>query len=93
MFYLGIKCPICHMLSGEIVYTYILPKYADELDQLVWYGHCTECGAYTDLTLTPEEASERFKHGQGAYRDWETDRKSTRLNSSHLKLSRMPSSA
>ena len=28
-----------------------------------------------------------------AYRDWETDRKSTRLNSSHLKLSRMPSSA
>ena len=30
---------------------------------------------------------------QTAYRDWETDRKSTRLNSSHLKLSRMPSSA
>ena len=29
----------------------------------------------------------------GDYRDWETDRKSTRLNSSHLKLSRMPSSA
>ena len=27
------------------------------------------------------------------YRDWETDRKSTRLNSSHLKLHRMPSSA
>ena len=27
------------------------------------------------------------------YRDWETDRKSTRLNSSHLKLSSMPSSA
>ena len=30
---------------------------------------------------------------QTNYRDWETDRKSTRLNSSHLKLSRMPSSA
>ena len=30
---------------------------------------------------------------KAAYRDWETDRKSTRLNSSHLKLSRMPSSA
>ena len=27
------------------------------------------------------------------YRDWETDRKSTRLNSSHRSLSRMPSSA
>ena len=29
----------------------------------------------------------------GKYRDWETDRKSTRLNSSHRSLSRMPSSA
>ena len=28
-----------------------------------------------------------------AYRDWETDRKSTRLNSSHRSLARMPSSA
>ena len=28
-----------------------------------------------------------------AYRDWETDRKSTRLNSSHITRSRMPSSA
>ena len=27
------------------------------------------------------------------YRDWETDRKSTRLNSSHEIPSRMPSSA
>ena len=29
----------------------------------------------------------------GRYRDWETDRKSTRLNSSHSGESRMPSSA
>ena len=29
----------------------------------------------------------------GGYRDWETDRKSTRLNSSHSAKSRMPSSA
>ena len=28
-----------------------------------------------------------------AYRDWETDRKSTRLNSSHSAKYRMPSSA
>ena len=27
------------------------------------------------------------------YRDWETDRKSTRLNSSHSRAARMPSSA
>ena len=31
--------------------------------------------------------------GNLAYRDWETDRKSTRLNSSHSAKSRMPSSA
>ena len=30
---------------------------------------------------------------QPVYRDWETDRKSTRLNSSHSRASRMPSSA
>ena len=31
--------------------------------------------------------------GRVSYRDWETDRKSTRLNSSHEFVSRMPSSA
>ena len=31
--------------------------------------------------------------GKMQYRDWETDRKSTRLNSSHSGESRMPSSA
>ena len=36
-------------------------------------------------------ANEKTKNG--GYRDWETDRKSTRLNSSHRSLSRMPSSA
>ena len=30
---------------------------------------------------------------KGYYRDWETDRKSTRLNSSHSGESRMPSAA
>ena len=34
------------------------------------------------------DTPERF-----SYRDWETDRKSTRLNSSHEIPSRMPSSA
>ena len=34
-----------------------------------------------------------YVYGWGQYRDWETDRKSTRLNSSHSAKSRMPSSA
>ena len=46
----------------------------------------------------PHEAGAKLDAGkpceyQSAYRDWETDRKSTRLNSSHRSLSRMPSSA
>ena len=35
----------------------------------------------------------RYIYNGTVYRDWETDRKSTRLNSSHRSLSRMPSSA
>ena len=33
------------------------------------------------------------QYNLGFYRDWETDRKSTRLNSSHITRTRMPSSA
>ena len=47
-------------------------------------------------TLSPYKNNEREKlNGISTlqYRDWETDRKSTRLNSSHSAKSRMPSSA
>ena len=39
------------------------------------------------------EAKEMGYYPTVHYRDWETDRKSTRLNSSHSAKSRMPSSA
>ena len=40
------------------------------------------------------KAAEKYRQvNQSKYRDWETDRKSTRLNSSHSAKSRMPSSA
>ena len=43
---------------------------------------------------TLDEAQEARRAGDDkSYRDWETDRKSTRLNSSHRSLARMPSSA
>ena len=44
---------------------------------------------------TPEKTSALIAASQTfePYRDWETDRKSTRLNSSHSGESRMPSSA
>ena len=44
----------------------------------------TESDAVWDMRTNPNDS---------AYRDWETDRKSTRLKSSHRSLSRMPSSA
>ena len=40
-----------------------------------------------------QEIENRIQTSRGSYRDWETDRKSTRLNSSHITRSRMPSSA
>ena len=40
-----------------------------------------------------QKGNEKATYGEGSYRDWETDRKSTRLNSSHSGESRMPSSA
>ena len=47
-----------------------------------------------ELNKTGEaEISEQTAQTVTAYRDWETDRKSTRLNSSHEIPSRMPSSA
>ena len=45
------------------------------------------------VALGREAASSNTGDYVGAYRDWETDRKSTRLNSSHSAKSRMPSSA
>ena len=43
-----------------------------------------------DMWFSDFNVSEKFR---SSYRDWETDRKSTRLNSSPSGESRMPSSA
>ena len=48
--------------------------------------------------VSHKELAEQFEKADNitlfrTYRDWETDRKSTRLNSSHSGESRMPSSA
>ena len=55
---------------------------------------------YADFVVTHKDLSEEVIECKGfftdyarLYRDWETDRKSTRLNSSHEIPSRMPSSA
>ena len=57
------------------------PEVGKELTQLLQISPI-----YYDLDKSDIRAD-------AAYRDWETDRKSTRLNSSHSRASRMPSSA
>ena len=56
-------------------------------------GVVLSSGAGNPNILTDEIAEIKRLIDATAYRDWETDRKSTRLNSSHRSLSRMPSSA
>ena len=46
-----------------------------------------------DLSKQVDDVWVSQKDEWWSYRDWETDRKSTRLNSSHSGESRMPSSA
>ena len=60
-------------------------------------------GTYVDIDASARSESELISRYRdipnypdcdtAKYRDWETDRKSTRLNSSHEFVSRMPSSA
>ena len=52
----------------------------------------SELTAYAEAMLAEKQAAPSTDPAP-PYRDWETDRKSTRLNSSHRSLSRMPSSA
>ena len=57
-------------------------------------GECKECKKKRkEMWRLRIENYERDEEDDSLYRDWETDRKSTRLNSSHRSLSRMPSSA
>ena len=65
-------------------------------DQFSLQNDPTQAGELSNLsrfTIYQNSAALAIVTGKQKYRDWETDRKSTRLNSSHLKLSRMPSSA
>ena len=52
-------------------------------------GYWYELTEDTTITMSSNTSAYPIQ----SYRDWETDRKSTRLNSSHSAKSRMPSSA
>ena len=69
------------------MYTYRGLKIStNQLDELEIGGIYKDSG-FQSTTVSPVTSK------ASGYRDWETDRKSTRLNSSHSAKSRMPSSA
>ena len=55
--------------------------------------YCPKLGMTFYELQNTDTATNRDIDKLTSYRDWETDRKSTRLNSSHSAKSRMPSSA
>ena len=60
-------------------------------NQSIEVGEVLEIISYTSWDKQVYDVA--YLKSSSAYRDWETDRKSTRLNSSHSRASRMPSSA
>ena len=73
-----------------------IPPHMIQTNPLVAFKDLRELVSLSHLQLMIRQIIYKFQLSlpyQKQYRDWETDRKSTRLNSSHEIPSRMPSSA
>ena len=73
-------------------------KTAELIAEYVKKGHQLGVQGRIQQDIYEKDGKTEYKTGVTVdkvefYRDWETDRKSTRLNSSHSAKSRMPSSA
>ena len=94
--YLGILTPkwVEHLNSnradGTLINQHLYFLSSEEIKKGDWFirnNKIHQC-------FKSHETDIEFKTNKDSdYRDWETDRKSTRLNSSHSRASRMPSSA
>ena len=89
-------------LSGKTrTFARMITSLGEEAEAINWYEQRISVEKDKDARAIMENAQqEEFKHFAMSLEflarhneKWRTDRKSTRLNSSHLKLSRMPSSA
>ena len=76
---------LCFIITNQVIQMMLHKKEA------VWEYFIVVVTAF--LTFAAWGVVLAWDFGKGVYRDWETDRKSTRLNSSHEFVSRMPSSA
>ena len=81
-----LKEMIDHHISGQMK---VAPEHTN--DEVL--HHMGKPGKQTLIDFKKMYDDLNKESGKKRYRDWETDRKSTRLNSSHRSLSRMPSSA
>ena len=85
-------------LSKEFAREYALAMW-NEWDSTyhIRYNKLKKFRQYAEGKQSPDGCKSKIKGklilDKHMYRDWETDRKSTRLNSSHSAKSRMPSSA
>ena len=82
---IAVCCPFPHYTPSGVAYQETNPSAHINTEKNVF--HCFVCDKGYSETQFIEKILDC------PYRDWETDRKSTRLNSSHRSLSRMPSSA
>ena len=69
-------------VTGQLPENVRVPQYVDFEEAFDFHS-----------SMNVIRAAEEAFNAMPLYRDWETDRKSTRLNSSHITRSRMPSSA
>ena len=86
------------VVTREITgYTTMAKLFDREIAKYLYVTYTSWLVYYKDKKLSSNNEIARFKlistYQEHIYRDWETDRKSTRLNSSHSAKSRMPSSA
>ena len=87
--------------NEKIQNDYLKDTYEDRVDA-AYYNNAVAIALAAKYKSDKDVNEEQIKHLEASikelealagYRDWETDRKSTRLNSSHITRSRMPSSA
>ena len=77
------------LLADKVSYGHSTGKIENRQEMI--HGAISNTGSYANISL--EDFTAFFENNSAIVRHTLKDRKSTRLNSSHLRLSRMPSSA